>query len=194
MIIMSPESLDEAERLCRSYPNYRVCIYCESSARALTVYEVLLDVWHGTRGDRYFGGGLALFFPETNSVVRIMEPQDLRVTRLYSCHEVVADIDVQLDEDIIQRLDRLVVNYELPVTTLNSGYLRTDHNIIVDEFSHDGWWNDGSEYTLYFENGLKITAIPKTPDIGEIEPSTELLEYIRGEYGTTDRMEFKACN
>lgn len=195
MIEMSVDSLDRVERLCRELPNYRVCIYCEGPHRALTVYDALLNTWGGVQGDRYFGGGLAIRFTATNSIVRIMEPQDLRVTTLYSCHEVVKDIGFRVGEEVERRLDSLIVTYELgPRFHTTGGGLIRSNNIIIDEFSHDGWLCDDNRYTIYFENGSSITPIRNAPDLGEIEPSAELLEYIRGEYGTTDRTEFKACN
>lgn len=179
MIEMSVDSLDRVERMCRDFPNYRVCIYCENSRRALTVYDALLNTWGGVRGDRYFGGGLAIRFTATNSIVRIMEQQDLRVTTLYSCHEVVKDIGFQISEEVERRLDSLIVTYELgPRFRTTGGRLIRSNDIIIDEFAHDGWLDDDNRYTIYFENGSSITSIRNAPDFGEFSPSQELDNYV----------------
>lgn len=165
MITMSVESLDEMEQICRSRRNYRACIYCESSARALAIQEALLTSWHGTSFDRYFGGGLAVRFCETNSVVRIMEPQDLRDTQLYTCHLAMIDYNAYITEELARMLDGLTIPYDLPPLPQR-----------VE-------WDDEFDYTIYFENGSRITAIHKVPDLGEITPSTEILEFIGGYSG-----------
>lgn len=162
MIIMSAESLDELERICCSYRNFRACIFCEDSVRALAIQETLLAAWDRTNHDRYFGGGLAVRFLGTNSVVRILERQDLRSMQLYSCHLTIVDHEVRITEELERMLNEITVQYD----TRPASY--------CSELDND------LEWTIYFENGSKIKAIPKVPDFGDIIPSAEILDFIGG--------------
>lgn len=162
MITMSAESLDELERICRSNRNFRACIYCEDSLRALAIQNALLAAWDETNHERYFGGGLAVRFLGTNSVVRILERQDLRSMQLYSCHLAIVDCEACITEDLERMLNEITVQYD------------------PRPASHCVEFDNDLEWTIYFENGSKIKSIPKVPDFGDIIPSAEILDFIGG--------------
>ena len=73
-------------------------------------------------------------------------------------------IDEEIDDDELIRI-------------LDAHEVRRTNEYYVDDLISEATERNG-EWTIYFENGSKISAIRRAPDFGDFTPSQELISYI----------------
>lgn len=187
MEMMSVEVLDRICDKCKALKYYRVGIFCEDRSRARTIQDVLLTAWSGTTGHHRLGG-MDVSFPETGSFVRILTYAEVSTgsARGNRFHEICIDNDVApITEQIRDALTRTVVPYHIYDYDEDAECVRTVNLGADDVFNRfKDWWISTGQYEFSIDGGNITLKNKVIPDFGSFEPSLEILDFIRGAYGT----------